>query len=227
MVLPPYCGDARLAWMLSALICLALPYQSSDGMTHRLWSYRPLSWIGALGVVASAWQGLPASAAPTLQVHSDNITEAQVLQAQKGWCNALLRISAAYASGGMAKARAAAAVAIDQAYAYQYGPVAFKPTLTSGRQTFRTSREGALAYFVGSDPDFPADKGFALKPWRSCQVVNQVIRLSGSQAITMGNVIFTDAAGKVTTVDKTWAFEKEADGSVRIVLHHSSLPFES
>jgi hypothetical protein len=31
--------------------------------------------------------------------------------------------------------------------------------------------------------------------------------------------------GAVTTVDKTWTFVREPDGSVRIVLHHSSLPF--
>ena len=34
-----------------------------------------------------------------------------------------------------------------------------------------------------------------------------------------------DKAGKVTTVDKTWGFKKGDDGKVRIVLHHSSLPF--
>jgi hypothetical protein len=116
---------------------------------------------------------------------------------------------------------------IDQGYAYQFGPVAFKPTLASGSQTFRATRAGALAYFVGGDPAFPNDKGFALKPWRSCEVTNQVIQLNGSYANTMGNVRFTDAAGKTTTVDKTWAFMKEPNGSIRIVLHHSSLPFES
>jgi hypothetical protein len=43
----------------------------------------------------------------------------------------------------------------------------------------------------------------------------------------MGNVIFTDVTGKVTTVDKTWSFIKEPDTSVRIVLHHSSLPYSN
>jgi hypothetical protein len=46
-----------------------------------------------------------------------------------------------------------------------------------------------------------------------------------TSATTMGNVIFTDAAGSVTSVDKTWTFIKENDGSVRIVLHHSSLNY--
>jgi hypothetical protein len=57
-------------------------------------------------------------------------------------------------------------------------------------------------------------------------VINQVIQLNGSYATTMGNVRFVDSSGKTTTVDKTWSFMKEPDGSIRIVLHHSSLPFE-
>ena len=42
----------------------------------------------------------------------------------------------------------------------------------------------------------------------------------------MGNVMLTDKDGKVTTVDKTWGFKKDSQGQVRIVLHHSSLPFQ-
>jgi hypothetical protein len=41
----------------------------------------------------------------------------------------------------------------------------------------------------------------------------------------MGNVMITGADGKVTTVDKTWGFVKDDKGALRIVLHHSSLPF--
>jgi len=43
------------------------------------------------------------------------------------------------------------------------GAVLFKPTLPVNPQTFRATRAGALAYFVGGDPSFPKDKGFALK----------------------------------------------------------------
>ncbi len=169
---------------------------------------------------------LNGQAAPNVQVLNNNITQAEVITAQIGWCQALLKISSDYASGGFVKAKTTAEAVIDQAYAYQFGPVAFKPTLASGSQSFRPTRAGALAYFVGGDSAFPNDKGFALKSWRSCDVVNQVIQLTGGYATTMGNVSFTDAAGQTTTVDKTWSFMKEPDGSIRIVLHHSSLPFE-
>ncbi|MFN5464690.1 MAG: phosphoribosyl-AMP cyclohydrolase [Cyanobacteriota bacterium] len=156
-----------------------------------------------------------------------NINEAQVLQAQKAWCAGLLSISQAYSTGGFAKAKATANQVLDQAYAYQYGPVAFKPTLTTAPQTFRATKAGALAYFVGGDPSYPNDKGFAIKPWKSCEVRNQVIQLHGMFATTMGNVDLTDAKGAVTTVDKTWTFIREPDSSIRIVLHHSSLPFSA
>lgn len=154
-----------------------------------------------------------------------NITEQQVLNTQQGWCNGLLAISQAYKKGGFAAAEMTANKVLDQAYGYQYGAVAFKPTLTQNPQTFRGTKAGALAYFVGGNSSYPNDKGFAIKPWRKCAIRNEVIQLHGNLAITMGNVDLTDSSGKVTTVDKTWAFVLEPDGQVRIVLHHSSLPF--
>jgi hypothetical protein len=168
----------------------------------------------------------PATAAPQVTATSTNITEAQVLQAQRAWCDGLLSVSRAYRSGGAPLARPLAEKMLDGAYGYQYGPVAFKPTLASGQQTFRPTRAGALAYFVGGDSRFPADAGFAIKPWSTCAIRNQVVQLHGIFAITMGNVDLTDSSGKVTTVDKTWGFMREPDGEIRIVLHHSSLPFQ-
>jgi hypothetical protein len=198
---------------------------------HRLTHGRLTGLVGAAlsPVLAAATLAAPALAQErgTVQVVDRNITLPQVLKAQEDWCAGLLKISAAYASGGIKAAKSTAEQMIDQIYAYQFVPVAFKPTLASGTQTFRTTREGALAYFVGHNPAFPADKGFALTPWRSCKPVNQVIQIGGSYATTMGNVIFVDAKGQTTTVDKTWSFLKESNGSVRIVLHHSSLPFGS
>ena len=36
----------------------------------------------------------------------------------------------------------------------------------------------------------------------------------------------TNKDGVVTTVDKTFGYKKASDGKVRIVLHHSSLPYQ-
>jgi hypothetical protein len=42
----------------------------------------------------------------------------------------------------------------------------------------------------------------------------------------MGRVMCTDKNGDVTKVDKSWGYKKDEAGTLRIVLHHSSLPYQ-
>lgn len=158
-------------------------------------------------------------------VVNQGISEAEVLAAQNSWCQALVQISQTHATQGQAAAKALAERVIDAAYGYQMGAVLFKPTLTVAPQTFRTTRAGALAYFVGGDANFAKDTGFALKGWTKCEVKNAAVFIAGDSASTMGNVMITNQRGQVTTVDKTWKFVKDDAGKLRIVLHHSSLPY--
>lgn len=65
------------------------------------------------------------------------------------------------------EARRIAGDVLDATYGYDLGPVLFKPTLSGGDLTFRTTRKGALSYFVGHDPDYPLDIGFGLMGWRA------------------------------------------------------------
>jgi len=167
----------------------------------------------------------PVSSTPKTTVVNISITEAEVLAAQKAWGNALVNISTTYDQKGIAAARTLADKVINELYAYQSGLVLFKPTLTTGNQTFRTTNKGALSYFVGGDSSFPKDTGFALKGWRKVEIRNAGIFIIGNTATTMGNVDITDKTGKVTTVDKTWQFIKGDDGKLRIIVHHSSLPY--
>lgn len=155
------------------------------------------------------------------------ITVEEVIAAQNAWGNALVAIATEYDRNGQPAARALAEQVIDSAYGYNLGPVAFKPTLANGPTTFRATRAGALSYFVGGDAEFPGDSGFALKGWRSFQIDNAVIVLNGASAISMGNVSVTDSNGVVTTVDKTWGYVRDREGRLRIVLHHSSLPYSA
>jgi hypothetical protein len=155
------------------------------------------------------------------------ITEADIITAQRNWGNALVQIATDYEAGGLTRAKATAGAVLDGAYGYNLGPVLFKPTLADAPQTFRTTRAGALSYFVGSDPNFPRDTGFALKGWRTVEVRNAATFINGDVAMSMGNVIMTDKNGGVTTVDKSWGYKKGADGVLRIVLHHSSLPYKA
>lgn len=162
----------------------------------------------------------------TPTVVNTNITEAEVKAAQDAWGKALIQISDDFASGGLTKAKATANAVLDAAYGYNMGVVLFKPTLTHGEQTFRTGKAGALAYFVGDDQAFPGDKGFALGGWKQYEYRNAGVFINGDLALTQGHVILTNKDGQVTTVDKTWGFKKDEKGQLRIVLHHSSLPFQ-
>lgn len=156
------------------------------------------------------------------------ITYDEVNAAQQAWCDALVKIGKLKEEGG--DYRAFANEVLSSAYNYDNGKVFFKPTLAFGDQTFRNDKKGALAYFVGGDPDYPNDKGFALTPWVKARYdnageKNEGIQIYGSIAITMGNVWVTDKNGKEVVVDKTWVFRKGKDGKLRIIVHKSALPY--
>ena len=158
----------------------------------------------------------------------DIITYDEVNAAQQAWCDALVKIGQLKEEGGDYKTFADQV--LSTAYNYDNGKVFFKPTLAFGDQTFRNDKKGALAYFVGGDPDYPNDKGFAITPWVKARYDNagennEGIQIYGSVAITMGNVWVTGKDGKEVMVDKTWVFKKGKDGKLRIIVHKSALPF--
>jgi hypothetical protein len=156
------------------------------------------------------------------------ITVEEVNAAQQAWCDALVKLGKVHEEGGDTKALATQI--LTDAYNYDKGKVFFKPTLAFGKNTFRTTKEGALAYFVGGDPNFPEDKGFAFKPWVKVSYDNTGDNNDGIQiyndiAITMGNVYLTAKDGSQVTVDKTFVFQKGDDGKLRLIVHKSALPF--
>ena len=161
-------------------------------------------------------------------VKKEMITEAEVNAAQQAWCDGLVKIGKVHKEGGDYKA--VAAQIINDLYDYNDGKVFFKPTLAFGKNTFRSSKEGALSYFVGGGKDFPEDSGFALKHWVKVRYDNNAaengIQIHGDIAITMGNVYLTNANGDEVTVDKTFVFRKCKDGKLRLCVHKSALPIE-
>ncbi len=155
------------------------------------------------------------------------ITEEELTEARKIWGDAIVAVSTAYDNEGIDAATKIAGDAIDAAYGYNLGDVLFKPTMASGAQTFRPTREGALAYFVGHHDGYPLDGGFGLKSWRKVESETSASFIQGDVAMWMGWVHFTDKDGNVTTVDKSWGYKKDENGTLRIVLHHSSLPYQA
>ena len=155
------------------------------------------------------------------------ITEAEVNAAQQAWCDGLVRIGKVHKEGGDYKA--VANQVIDDLYDYKEGKVFFKPTLASGKNTFRPTHDGALSYFIGGNTDFPEDSGFALKEWTKVRYDNNAaengIQIHGDIAITMGNVYLTNSQGQEVMVDKTFVFRRGKDDKLRLCTHKSALPF--
>jgi len=157
------------------------------------------------------------------------ITYEEVNAAQQAWCDALVEIGRLYDTNE--DYRSFTEKVLRDAYNFENGKVFFKPTLAHGPQTFRTTKEGALAYFIGGNDKYKGDSGFALKPWVEARYENvgsddYGIQIYGSTAITMGNVWVTDKEGNTVMVDKTFVFKKGEDGNLRIIVHKSSLPFD-
>ena len=189
-----------------------------------------LSLVAAASLSSVAMNHVAADAKPA--VMADNISVTEVKAAQEGWCEALLAISKAHNDGGIAKSKPLAGEIIDAAYGYQFGPVAFKPTWAKGDTTFRETRSGALSYFIGEDPAFD-DSGFAIgtpgdnrSPWVKCVPEIFVIQSFGNTANAMGWVHLEAADGTMSKVDKTFGYLRDDNGALRIVVHHSSTPFE-
>lgn len=148
------------------------------------------------------------------------ITEADIKAAQKMWGDAVVAIGAA---GD--KAKEVAEEAAKAAYAFELGPIQFKPTLAAD-QPFRPDLEGTLSYFVAGNPKYSEDKGFALKPWTKVRFDNHTIKMFGNKALAMGHYYFTDkATGKETKVEYTKGYVKTEDGRVLLFLQGSHLPY--
>lgn len=154
------------------------------------------------------------------------ITETDLLNARLSWGDGLIAISNAYDQNGIEPTRELASTILNDLYGFEQGEILFKPTLSGGKQTFRTEKAGTLSYFIGHNADYPQDNGFGLKSWREFNSVTASSFIAGDVAMWMGWISLTDKAGTVVTVDKSFGYKKAANGALKIVLHHSSLPYQ-
>lgn len=155
------------------------------------------------------------------------ISELEISQARQSWGEGLIKISSTFDNEGIDKAKVIANIELDRLYGFEFGPILFKPTLSGGNQTFRTDKEGALSYFIGQNSKYQSDSGFALKSWKECNSETSSLFIENEIAMWMGWVSLTNQKGEVTKVDKSWGFKRGLDGSLKIILHHSSLPYQS
>jgi hypothetical protein len=149
---------------------------------------------------------------------------ADIKDAQRAWGEGIVAIATAHTNGddyvGLATDH------VNTLYAYQMGPVLFKPTLAATDQ-FRPTFQTALSYFVASNNACPEDQGFAINGWTNVRFENSNVIIDGNTALAMGNYFFTNQEGVEVKVEYTFGYIEDADGSLRIQLHHSSIPAKS
>ena len=149
------------------------------------------------------------------------ISKSDIEEAQHAWGQGIVEIASAYTNGSDYVRRAKDH--INSLYAYDLGEVLFKPTLAV-KQQFRPSFDGALSYFVASNNICPEDKGFAIKGWTEVRFENEGMVINESNALAMGNYFFTSPEGEEVKVEFTFGYILDDNGSMRINLHHSSMP---
>jgi len=161
-----------------------------------------------------------------------DITPEEIDAAQELWCKGLVAISKAYMERKTRgdEYKRLACKFVDEMYDnWEERQVFFRPTLALAPQNFRTTREGALAYFIGENNRFP-DKGFIKLNWIDARHDNlienkEAIQIHGTIGIAMGNVYLTPEVstdGKDTIVDKVFVFKKYGAGNIRLIVHNSA-----
>ena len=151
------------------------------------------------------------------------ITKAEVENIQKVWGDGIVRIGQAFTE--KANYEQVAIEHINQLYAYEQGPVLFKPT-KAAKEQFRPDFAQALSYFVATNKACAEDGGFAIQPWTKVRFENHDILLFDANAIAMGNYYFTDLDGQETKVEYTFGYIKDSENQLRICVHHSAIPYQ-
>ncbi len=91
------------------------------------------------------------------------INEKDLNDVLNAWGDGIILISKTYDEKGIDETSKVAKKTLQNLYAFELGPILFKPTLSTGNQTFRSNLEGALSYFIGNNTKYPNDDGFGIK----------------------------------------------------------------
>lgn len=150
------------------------------------------------------------------------ISQNEFLKFQEEWGAAVVNIGKLFID--KKEFKPAAIELVEHFYAYNEKAVLFKPTRAQHQQ-FRLSAKAAVSYFIGGDTEFDEDTGFALQPWVNVRFENGGFIFEGNSAVAMGNYFFTDIEGKEKQVEYTIGIFRTENGTLKINLHHSSLPY--
>ena len=113
---------------------------------------------------------------------------------------------------------------LDKIYDFQ-NQVLFKPTKAANEQ-FRNTKDSAFSYFIAGDNRVcEEDNGFALSNWSEILFDNSNIIVNENIGIAMGNYTFKNETSNIK-VEYSFVYKKYGD-EIKVILHHSSLPYKT
>ena len=150
------------------------------------------------------------------------ITKEDIIKAQKEWSEGIIKMG--QISDNRALLESFVSDFLDDVYNFQK-KVLFKPTKAKIEQ-FRNNKESAVSYFIaGDDKKCKEDNGFALSNWSKITFENSDIIINENQGLAMGNYTFENNESKIK-VEYSFGYIK-INKSIKITLHHSSIPYQN
>jgi len=150
------------------------------------------------------------------------ITKEDIIKAQKEWSEGIIKMG--QISDNRALLESFVSDFLDDVYNFQE-KVLFKPTKAKIEQ-FRNNKESAVSYFIaGDDKKCKEDNGFALSNWSKITFENSDIIINKNQGLAMGNYTFENNESKIK-VEYSFGYIK-INESIKITLHHSSIPYQN
>ena len=147
--------------------------------------------------------------------------EEDIINIQKEWASGIIKMGKL--SNDRDSLESFTSDFLDKIYDFD-NQVLFKPTKAANEQ-FRNSKGSAYSYFIaGDDRECQEDNGFALSNWTEILFDNSNIIINEDIAIAMGNYTFKNEASKIK-VEYSFVY-KNYGNKIKIILHHSSLPYK-
>ena len=148
--------------------------------------------------------------------------EEDIINIQKEWASGIVKMGEL--SNDRDSLESFTSDFLDKIYDFD-NQVLFKPTKAANEQ-FRNSKGSAYSYFIaGDDRECQEDNGFALSNWTEILFDNSNIIINEDIAIAMGNYTFKNESSKIK-VEYSFVY-KNYGNEIKIILHHSSLPYKT
>jgi len=146
----------------------------------------------------------------------------KIIELQNRWADGIIKMGEL--SSNKDSLKSFANDFLDEMYDFDGDQLLFKPTKASEIQ-FRNTKEKTLSYFIGGENrECNEDDGFALAKWNKITFDNSRIRIIDDLGFAMGNYSFENESTRIK-VEYSFGY-KEVNSSIKIFLHHSSIPYK-